>query len=160
MISMNYIETADMVNTLISCAQSTAVVSPAMNILSIYSGTIPTVDSAYVWNPSNYTAQLLHQRGPIAIKQITSTVIPANSNGVSSYNSGITLTAALTNLIPTKTGVATWYAFHNGSANQPVIIGSCTDVPTATDTMLLNNVNLVTGSPFTVLDLTIKFIGY
>lgn len=161
MLEMNYMVVAGVIGRMLGCINGSGTnnVNPLMNILSIYSGTIPTVDNTYVWNPANYAAQMLYQKAGITTKTISSQTLPSNSTNITNFVSGVTLSAAIANVLATGTGTATWYAIHNGSANQPVIIGSCTSEATATDTMLLNTTNLVSGLPFTVLDLTIKLIA-
>lgn len=151
MPSMNIYQASQVATNMLACTNSTTWVDVPMSYLSIYSGAMPTVNAAFSWNPATYANVMLYQK--------TDATYVAVSQASPAVDVGIKLTEALTAQAPTRTGTASWYAIHNGVAGQPAILGSCTSIATATDTLLLNTTNLVLGTNFTIFDLTIRFIG-
>lgn len=123
---------------------------PKLSILNIYSGTIPTVDANYIWNPSSYDGQLLFTMPGITFSQVSAT----GQGAV-----GVKFPSAYTNRVATGTGTATWFAIHNGVVGGPAIIGSVTANGAATDTLLLSTTSLVNDGLFSILDFTLRFLG-
>lgn len=151
MLSMNVHQASAMATNMLACTNSTTLVSPMMSYLSIYSGSPPTVDATFVWKPATYVTSRLYQKTDVVYKA----VVQASTGLVV----GIDLNAPITTVPATLSGAAAWFAIHNGVAGQPVLIGTCSSNATTTDSMLLNTTNLVAGTNFNIMDLTIRFIG-
>lgn len=147
MLQMNIAQLGAMGANLLACTKNAG--STNLGTLSIYKGTIPTVDGSFSWTPSTYAAQLLYSIAPIATKAITS----------GAYTIGFTLNAAMTGKLATGTGTATWFALHNGAAGVGVLIGTVSSNVNNTDPLLLSTTSLSSGTAFNILDLTVKFLG-
>lgn len=158
MLLMTYVQVTAMVQNLyfaIANNQGNNALQPALTNLTIYSGTIPTVNKSFVWNPANYESQALFTYNTITPVAIT--------GGAGQSTVGFRITA-LANRVATGTGTATWYALHNGVANTnningPAMFGSVTSNPAAADTLLLSTTNLVAGNTFDIMDFTVRFLG-
>lgn len=106
--------------------------------LTVYSGVAPTVDANFTFAAANFTSQALASftvgttRTAQNVLQLTATPAPANATG---------------------TGTATWFALIAGTS---VVIGSVGAQGT-TSPLTVTNVQANTGSPFSLVQLAIKF---
>ena len=110
--------------------------------IQIYAGEIPTVDTAYVYAPANYT--------PLA------TALNVKINVVD-----FTMSLGLTTGVKFRgltAGTATWFAMYYGPTPASAVLGTITNDAAVPAVMLLDNVNIVPTetTEFTIVDLGIR----
>lgn len=114
----------------------------ALTKLDIFSGTIPTVDSNFTFDPTAYASQKLL----------------GYTTGFTLQNSNRTMRFAT---VPpaanaTGTGTATWFALYNSTTAANAILGTITDQGDGTGVLILQSVNCVTGQPVNVIEIGIR----
>lgn len=117
--------------------------------IQIFSGEMPTVGPDFVWAQATYAPQLL----TTIIAQVTTT---SDLMGLRFNPTPATFSA---NAV--KDGVATWFYVTQGSPGNASIavrgiMGTLTDNHAANDALLIENVNVVTGSPVIAIEMFIN----
>lgn len=115
----------------------------------IFSGPMPTVDSAFAFNPADYADQQLGTVNAALTYGFDASLYFAKpSNGI------------VPTFTPTKSGTATWFAVVFASnENSRAFLGTITNVPANKDPLLLSAIDLVLGTPVSFIDFNFK-LGY
>ena len=109
--------------------------------IDIYNGPMPVVDDSFVWNVASYASSLLVR-------------FPANTGIVTGVHPGILQISSNWNPVnATATGTAAWFAMYIGNK---AIIGDITDQGPQIAPLYINSVNIASGSPVSLIQLSIK----
>lgn len=129
MLQLNNTSLANLAGNIVNYQQTT---------LNIYSGEMPIVDAAFVFNPSNYTAQRL-------ATMTISAPSPANGSSRQILITGVN--AKTFNGL--QQGVATWFAIYFSSTpGSYFTIGTVSSDPATKSTLLIDNANIEVTSNF------------
>ena len=114
--------------------------TPAHNTLYVYTGAIPSVDRDFTFSASTYVAQR------IATVSVGITIFNVNQYVLTNTPSPVTAASS---------GTATWFALVPSSAAGNAIIS--TVGPLGSNAPLqVQNIDAVTGQPFSVVQLSLK----